>query len=51
MNLYGVMATAEDGILSLYPGDDRDSDSDIEFVIPDKDKPEILGQDHSDLAE
>lgn len=39
LNLYGVMASAEEGILSLFPGDDRDKDSDIEFVIPEKDKP------------
>ena len=36
MNLYGVMASAEDGILSLFPGDDRDSDEELEFIIPDK---------------
>lgn len=39
LNLYGVMASAEEGILSLFPGDDRAKDSDIEFVIPEKDKP------------
>jgi hypothetical protein len=39
LNLYGVMASAEEGILSLFPGMDRDMDSDIEFVIRDKDKP------------
>lgn len=38
-NLYGVMASAEEGILSLFPGMDRDKDSDIEFVIPNEDKP------------
>jgi hypothetical protein len=38
-NLYGVMASAEEGILSLFPGQDRDMDSDIEFVIRDKGKP------------
>lgn len=38
LNLYGVMASAEEGILSLFPGNDRDNDSDIEFIIPDKDK-------------
>jgi hypothetical protein len=51
MNLYGVMATAEDGILSLYPGDDRDTDSDIEFFIPDEDKTEKTGNDTDDRAE
>ena len=38
LNIYGVMVSAEEGILSLFPGNDRDSDSDIEFIIPDKDK-------------
>ncbi|SHH73426.1 hypothetical protein SAMN02745823_00781 [Sporobacter termitidis DSM 10068] len=38
LNLYGVMVSAEEGILSLYPGDDRDSDADIEFIIPEKNK-------------
>ncbi len=38
MNIYGVMSSAEEGILSLFPGDDRDrdKDSEIEFVLPDK---------------
>ncbi|NLA88040.1 MAG: hypothetical protein GX847_12330 [Clostridiales bacterium] len=40
LNLYGVMASAEEGILSLFPGNDRDKDSDIEFVIPEKDRPD-----------
>lgn len=40
LNLYGVMASAEEGILSLFPGDDRGKDSDIEFVIPKKSKPD-----------
>lgn len=30
-NLYGVMYTAEEGILSMFPGDDRDSDEVIDF--------------------
>ena len=34
MNLYGVMYTAEEGILSMFPGADRDSDEDLEFIIP-----------------
>ena len=34
LNLYSVMYTAEEGILSMFPGDDRDADEDIEFVIP-----------------
>lgn len=36
MNLYGVMASAEEGILSMFPGEDRDADGDIEFILPDK---------------
>lgn len=36
LNLYGVMATAEEGILSLFPGADRETDGDIEFVLPDR---------------
>ena len=31
LNLYGVMYTAEEGILSMFPGDDRDSDGMIDF--------------------
>ena len=38
LNLYGVMVSAEEGILSMFPGNDRDSDSDIEFILPNKDK-------------
>jgi len=34
LNLYGVMATAEDGILSMFPGDDRDSDGMVDFGAP-----------------
>jgi hypothetical protein len=41
LNLYGVMVSAEEGILSMFPGNDRDSDADIEFILPSKDK-----QDH-----
>lgn len=37
LSLYGVMASAEEGILSMFPGDDRNVDSDIEFVLPNKD--------------
>jgi hypothetical protein len=36
MDLYGVLASAEDGILSMYPGDDRDADETIEFFVPQK---------------
>jgi hypothetical protein len=38
LNLYGVMVSAEEGILSMFPGNDRESDSDIEFILPKKDK-------------
>ena len=30
----GVMASAEEGILSMFPGNCRDADEDIEFIIP-----------------
>jgi hypothetical protein len=36
MNFYGVLASAEEGILSMYPGDDRDADETIEFFVPQK---------------
>jgi hypothetical protein len=36
LNLYGVLATAEEGILSLFPGEDREGDGDIEFILPDR---------------
>lgn len=35
-NIYNVMASAEEGILSMYPGDNRDGDEDIEFMIPEE---------------
>lgn len=35
-NIYGVMAGAEEGILAMFPGDDRDADRDVEFVLPDR---------------
>ena len=38
LDIYGVMYTAEEGILSMFPGDDRDSDEKIEFKIPERDK-------------
>ena len=34
MNLYGVMAAAEEGILSLFPGDATGEDDIVEFIIP-----------------
>ena len=33
MNLFGVMATAEEGILSMFPGEMGDDDV-IEFIVP-----------------
>ncbi|MDR2615901.1 MAG: hypothetical protein LBC28_04910 [Oscillospiraceae bacterium] len=36
MNLYGVLQSAEEGILSLFPGADRDTDADVEFRPWDK---------------
>jgi len=34
MNLFGVLASAEEGILSMFPGNDRDADEVVEFLIP-----------------
>jgi hypothetical protein len=34
LNIFGVMSCAEEGILSVFPGEERDSDGDIEFVFP-----------------
>ena len=34
LNLYGVMCTAEEGILEMFPGDDRDSDGMVDFSPP-----------------
>jgi hypothetical protein len=34
MDIYGVMHSAEDGILSMFPGDDRDGDAVVDFEIP-----------------
>jgi hypothetical protein len=31
MNLYGVMYTAEEGILSMFPGEDRNNDAMVDF--------------------
>jgi hypothetical protein len=33
-HLAGVMAAAEEGILAMFPGDDRNADRSIEFVVP-----------------
>ena len=35
LNLYGVMSTAEEGILAMFPGEDRDVDGIIDFGAPD----------------
>jgi len=32
-NLYGVMYSAEEGILEMFPGEDRDSDGVIDFGL------------------
>ncbi|MDR0852198.1 MAG: hypothetical protein LBN36_06860 [Clostridiales Family XIII bacterium] len=37
LNLFGVMASAEDGILSMFPSGDKDQDGEIEFMIPESD--------------
>ena len=34
LNLYGVMYAADEGILSMFPGDDRDSDGMVDFGAP-----------------
>ena len=34
MNLFGVLASAEEGILNMYPGNDRDADETVEFFVP-----------------
>ena len=36
-NLYGVMYTAEEAILELFPGDDRDADRTVDFGLPEND--------------
>ena len=33
-NIYSVMATAEQAILEMFPGEDRDSDGVVDFGIP-----------------
>jgi hypothetical protein len=34
MNLYHVMASAEEAILTQFPGDDRDADETVDFTPP-----------------
>jgi hypothetical protein len=36
LNFHGVLASAEEGILSMYPGNDRDADETVEFFVPRK---------------
>jgi len=43
LNLYGVMATAEEGILSMFPGEGMPGE--IEFVVPDSGKQDQGGQE------
>ena len=38
LNLYGVLCTAEEGILALFPGDDREVDGMVDFGFPDGDE-------------
>ena len=46
MNIFGVLASAEEGILSTYPGNDRDADEMVEFIIPQKkEKVEVLSDE------
>ena len=41
MDFFGVLASAEEGILSMFPGDDRDADGTVEFLVP-QDKTENM---------
>ena len=36
MNLFGVMYTAEEAIMSMFPGEDRDSDGMVDFSLPEE---------------
>ena len=36
LNLYGVMYAAEEGILSMFPGEDRDNDGMVDFGLPEE---------------
>lgn len=40
MNLYGVLASAEEAILTAFPGSDRDADEMVDFSLPDPPAPE-----------
>jgi hypothetical protein len=48
LELYAVLASAEEGILAMFPGEDRDADEDVEFAPWDrkkKDKSEKMPTD------
>ena len=34
LNIFGVMATVEDAVLSMFPGEDRDADGSVDFSLP-----------------
>lgn len=40
MNLYGVLASAEEAILTAFPGSDRDADEMVDFSLPADPAPE-----------
>lgn len=44
MNLFGVMASAEHGILSLFPGEGTEEDGIITFSIPGEDETNLEGE-------
>lgn len=37
-DIFGVMASVEEGILSMFPGNAENAGEDIEFLIPDRDE-------------
>ena len=44
MNLFGVMASAEHGILSLFPGEGTEEDGIITFSVPGEDETNMEGE-------
>ena len=44
MNLFGVLASAEHGILSLFPGEEGE-DGTITFTIPGENENELEGEE------
>lgn len=45
MNLFGVMASAEHGILSMFPGEGNDEDGVITFAVPgEEDETSVEGE-------